>query len=80
MKAIKPCPACGGTEFDIDIYHAGNGYQAFVICGACDDVGEPQGPVSNICSTEDEAESDAVRAWNGLASKKAEHGLESKAR
>jgi Lar family restriction alleviation protein len=65
MTDLMPCPQCGGTELSIEASEEDEGVVAFI---RCDDCGA-EGPMSKPCATDDEAENDAVRAWNEFASK-----------
>jgi hypothetical protein len=69
MIEPKPCPVCGGTEIGIVYEYTGQGCTACLICEECAEDTDTRGPVSKPCATEDEAEADAIRAWNGFATK-----------
>ena len=65
MTDLMPCPQCGGTELSIEASEEEEGIVAFV---RCDDCGA-EGPMSQPCDTDDEAEKGAERTWNEFAAK-----------
>ena len=69
MIELKPCPVCGGTDFGIAYEYADGVCMACLICEECAEDTDTRGPVSRPCATEDEAEADAIRAWNRFATK-----------
>jgi hypothetical protein len=67
MPEPKPCPVCGGTEFGVEFDETDNGMiVAFLICEECDEDDDTRGPVGKPRDTEEEAEEEALRAWNRL--------------
>jgi hypothetical protein len=64
MVACKPCPVCGGAEFEVDFEEVGNGEVASrITCMSCDEDDDTHGPVAKAFD-EVASEEAAVRAWN----------------
>jgi Restriction alleviation protein Lar len=64
MPDPKPCPVCGGTEFEFEFEETDEGVTACLICEGCVEDVDTRGPVSKPCDDEGEAEQAAIRAWN----------------
>jgi hypothetical protein len=71
MTDPKPCPVCGGTEFGVDYEERDERILASLICDDCDENNDTRGPFGKPCATEDEAEAEAVLAWNRFVDEKA---------
>ena len=70
MPEPKPCPVCGGTEFSAEFDETEDGeIVAFPICDECDENDETRGPLGKPRDKEEEAEEEAIRAWNRFVDK-----------
>jgi hypothetical protein len=63
MLEPKPCPVCGGTEFNVEFKETGS-VAAFLICDECAEDKDTRGPLGEPCGTDEDAENNAILAWN----------------
>jgi transcription elongation factor Elf1 len=63
MPEPKPCPVCGGTEFSIEFEEKGS-VAAFLFCDTCHEDNDTRGPAGTPCGTDEDAENEAILAWN----------------
>ena len=63
MSELKPCPFCGGKAL-LNSYKSRKGYDAYVECAGC-----LVQMITVTCDTIQEAENEAIEAWNRRADK-----------
>ena len=63
MLEPKPCPVCGGSEFNVEFKDTGS-VVAFLICAECAEDKDTRGPLGEPCGTDEDAENEAILAWN----------------
>jgi transcription elongation factor Elf1 len=63
MPEPKPCPVCGGSEFNVEFRDTGS-VAAFLICDECAEDKDTRGPLGQPCGTDEDAENEAILAWN----------------
>jgi hypothetical protein len=64
MPEPKPCFVCGGAEFSVEFEETEGGVAAFLMCDECDEDDNTRGPLGKPCDTDEEAEDEAILAWN----------------